>query len=139
MARTKDDPTPPALDTFYVKIEPIDSTVPAFSAKATKIADPNPPEPPIIIIIPPLDPDPDGPPGPDWTPIWLWRPEDEKWYFCYKRISGAGPKEGEDQCVPPAPPGWIFTWGFSVELEGWIQGYVREDGSGPKSMKHKRR
>jgi len=127
----------PGLESFFVNIEPIDSTVPAFKAKATKIAEPDPVEPPVIIVIPPVDPDPPGPPGPDWTPVWLWIPETEKWEFCYQRISGAGPKEGEDPCVPPAPPGWSFEWGYSVEKEGWIQGYKRLDGAGPKSMRHK--
>jgi len=146
MARTREGNGTPATESFFVKIEPIDSEVPAFSAKATKIAEPEPVEPPIIIVIPPVDPDP-TPPGPDWTPVWLWIPDTSKWEFCYQRISGAGPKvagaqaaaapKTADECVPPAPPGWSFEWGYSIEMEGWIQGYKRLDGAGPKSAKRK--
>jgi len=134
---TKDDvPT----DTFFVSIEPIDSSVPPFKAKATKIADPAQP-PPIIIVIPPVEPDPPGPPGPDWTPVWLWQPETQQWVFCYQRISGVEPKAADatDPCVMPSPPGWSLEWGFSIEMDGWIQGYKRIDGWGPKMAQRKAR
>jgi|SRR5262245_5254072 len=135
------------MESFYVRLEPVDSNIPPFTAKATKIEQPGgPPGGPVDpgysppwaqvpevpthpIVLPPVEPPPTPP---DVKIVWLYSLTYNRWMYTLQPASGAIPK-GEDECQPPSPPGYYFTWGFSPQLNGWIAGYAAQPGAaGPK-------
>ena len=147
-------------ETFFLRIEPIGSSVPPFNAKATAVAEPpsiwgptdprpsNPisgvpglpgyqpplgiwgPDSPIISQPIVIPPINEPPSPPEAKLVWVFSPSYGKWVQGYQSVSGAGPKT--DECTPPAPPGMAFAWVYAPQYNGWIWGFTRADSAGPK-------